>query len=294
MVDVQEYINREAPDIEARKLGLIDTAKALTEKGYTLPDYVLAGLTPEQRRAIQLQTQGIGGFEPYLKQAGDALTQSQNMLSNTTGAPTQAQLDAYMNPFQQQVIDATMTELDKRGAQQSNQLAGDAVRGGVFGGSRYGVQQAELAGQQQDARAQALAQLNLQNFGQAQAGAQNQLGREYQAGLGIASLAPQFASLGAQNQALASQDVSNLLGIGGFQQQFNQQQEDIKRQNQLQGIMLPYQQLSYYGDILQGAPSSSQVLSTSQMPPVSPLQSAIGTGIGAISGIAGLRRMGVV
>ncbi len=33
MVDVQEYINREAPDIEARKLGLIDTAKALTEKG---------------------------------------------------------------------------------------------------------------------------------------------------------------------------------------------------------------------------------------------------------------------
>ena len=58
--------------------------------------------------------------------------------------------------------------------------------------------------------------------------------------------------------------------------------------------MLPYQQLSYYGDILQGAPSSSQVLSTSQMPPVSPLQSAIGTGIGAISGIAGLRRMGVV
>ena len=42
-------IQREAPDIEARKLGLIDTAKALTEKGYTLPDYVLAGLTPEQK-----------------------------------------------------------------------------------------------------------------------------------------------------------------------------------------------------------------------------------------------------
>ena len=31
-MSVTEYINREAPDIEARKLGLIDTAKALTEK----------------------------------------------------------------------------------------------------------------------------------------------------------------------------------------------------------------------------------------------------------------------
>ena len=44
-------IQREAPDIEARKLGLIDTAKALTEKGYTLPDYLLAQLTPEQQQA---------------------------------------------------------------------------------------------------------------------------------------------------------------------------------------------------------------------------------------------------
>ena len=37
---VEEYINREAPDIEARKLGLIDSAKALTENEYVLPDYV--------------------------------------------------------------------------------------------------------------------------------------------------------------------------------------------------------------------------------------------------------------
>ena len=34
---VEEYINREAPDIEARKLGLMDTAKALAEQKLTLP-----------------------------------------------------------------------------------------------------------------------------------------------------------------------------------------------------------------------------------------------------------------
>ena len=145
-------IQREAPDIEARKLGLIDTAKALTEKGYTLPDYLLAQLTPEQQQAFGLAQSGIGGYQPYLDAARQATTQGQNLVGGITGAPTTAQLESYMNPFQQQVIDATMTELDKRGAQQSNQLAGDAVRGGVFGGSRYGVQQAELGGQQQDAR----------------------------------------------------------------------------------------------------------------------------------------------
>jgi len=301
MVDVQEYINREAPDIEARKLGLIDTAKALTEKGYTLPDYVLAGLTPEQRRAIQLQTQGIGGFEPYLKQAGDALTQSQNMLSNTTGAPTQAQLDAYMNPFQQSVIDATMSELDKQGALAQSNLATQAQQAGAFGGSRFGVQEAELGGNLQDARARALAQLNMQNFGQAQAGVQNQLERERLAALGIGALGQQqaqlgsgFASLGAQAQGMGQQDASNLLNIGGIQQQFNQQQEEIKRRNLLEPLMQPYQQLGFLSDIYQGAPTSAQVMNVGGGGVgASPLQQAIGTGVGMLSGIGGLKKLGV-
>ena len=276
---IEEYITREAPDIEARKLGLMDTAKALTEKGYTLPDYILAGLTQAQKDAIALQKSGIGAYQPFLTQGqqaaatglgttGQAITQ----LGGITGAPTQAQLDAYMNPFQQSVIDATMAELNKQGQLAESQLATEAQQAGAFGGSRFGVAQAELGENLQDARARALAQLNLQNFGQAQAGFANEMER----------------------QRLAAQDVSNLLGIGGLEQQFAQQQADIARQNQLQQIMQPYQQLGFYGDILQGAPTSQQVLSIAQAPSVSPLQQAIGTGIGAISGIAGLKKLGVV
>ena len=117
-----------------------------------------------------------------------------------------------------------------------------------------------------------------------------------QAALGgqYAQLGQGYAGLGAQKQALASQDIQNLLGIGGFQQQYEQAQLDAARQNQLQQIMQPYQQLGFYGDILQGAPTSAQVMATSNVPPVSPLQAAIGTGIGAISGIAGLKKLGVV
>lgn len=306
---LQEYINREAPDIEARKLGLIDTAKALTEKGYTLPDHVLASLTPEQQSAFTKASQGIGAYEPFITQAGADIAAGQAALQSgvtglggITGAPTQAQLDAYMNPFQQSVIDATMSELNKQGAQAQSQLSSQAQQAGAFGGSRFGVQQAELGGNLQDARAQALSQLNLQNYGQAQAGVQNQMERQRlaamgigQLGLGMGQLGGQYAGLGAQKQALAAQDVQNLLGIGGMKQQYAQQQADIARQNQLQGIMQPYQQLAFYGDVMQGAPSSSAVFNTAQQyGGPSPWQAGIGTGIGAIAGIGGLRKLGVI
>lgn len=291
---VQEYVQREAPDIEARKLGLIDTAKALTEQGYTLPDYQQAQFSLPQQLAFANALQGIGAYSPYLQQAQAATQQGQNLLAGIAQAPTAAQIESYSNPFQQQVIDATMAELNKQAAQQQNQLAGQAVQGGVFGGSRYGVQQAELAGAQQQAQAQALAGLNAQNYGQALQAAQNQLERQRLAGLGIGALGGQFAQLGSQAQAMGGQDVQNLLGIGGLQQQFGQQALDIARQNQLQKIMQPYQQLGFYGDILQGAPSSAQMINTAQTSGVSPLQAGIGTGIGALAGLGGLKKLGVI
>jgi hypothetical protein len=308
MVDVQEYINREAPDIEARKLGLMDTAKALAEQKLTLPQYQLAGFqTPEQDAFLKAQ-QGIGGYAPYINLAGQGIAQgqastlaAQNLLGGITGAPTTTQLQPYLNPFQQQVIDQTMQELDKRGATAEQNLAGQAQQAGAFGGSRFGVQGAELQRGLQDARAQALTQLNTQNYGQALQGYQNQMERQRLAGLGIGALGQQqagfggqYAGLGAQEQAMAGQDIQSLLGIGGMQRQREQQILDMQRQNALQAMYEPYQRLGFYGDILAQAPTSQQVISTATAPNVSPWQQAIGTGIGALAGIAGARRLGVV
>ena len=319
---VEEYINREAPNIEARKLGLMDTAKALAEQKLTLPQYQLAGFqTPEQEAFIKAQ-QGIGGYAPYINLAGQgiqagaagvaqgqAATQAaQNLLGGITGAPTTTQLQPYLNPFQQQVIDQTMQELDKRGATAEQNLAGQAQQAGAFGGSRFGVQGAELQRGLQDARAQALTQLNQQNYAQAMGGFQNQMERQRLAGLGIGALGQQYggfgqqmagfggqyAGLGAQEQAMAGQDIQSLLGIGGMQRQREQQILDMQRQNALQAMYEPYQRLGFYGDILAQAPTSQQVISTATAPNVSPWQQAIGTGIGALAGIAGARRLGVV
>ena len=121
------------------------------------------------------------------------------------------------------------------------------------------------------------------------------------AGLGIGALGQQqagfggqYAGLGAQEQAMAGQDIQSLLGIGGMQRQREQQLLDMQRQNALQAMYEPYQRLGFYGDILAQAPSSSQVIPTATAPNVSPWQQAIGTGVGALAGIAGARRLGVV
>ena len=315
MVTTSEYINREAPDIEARKLGLMDSAKALAEQRLTLPQYQLAGFTQAEQDAFLKAQQGIGGYAPWLNLAGQGIAQgqastlaAQNLLGGVTGAPTQAQLDPYLNPFQQQVIDQTMQELDRRGATAQQDLAGQAQQAGAFGGSRFGVQGAELGRGLQDARAQALTQLNQQNYGQAMQGFQNQMERERLAGLGIGALGQQYggfgqqmagfggqyAGLGAQEQAMAGQDIQSLLGIGDMQRQQEQQLLDMQRQNALQAMYEPYQRLGFYGDILAQAPSSQQVIPTATAPNVSPWQQAIGTGVGALAGIAGARRMGVI
>ena len=58
---------REAPYIEAYKMGLMEQAQKLGTTPYLLPEFRVAGLTPEQQKASTLTTQGIGAYQPYLQ-----------------------------------------------------------------------------------------------------------------------------------------------------------------------------------------------------------------------------------
>ena len=82
--------------------------------------------------------------------------------------------------------------------------------------------------------------------------------------------------------------------MGEAQRGLGQQAADVDYQSQLQQVYEPYQRLGFYGDVLAGAPTSQQTLVPAVSPGVSPLQQAIGVGIGSLAGIAGLRKSGVV
>ena len=101
---------------------------------------------------------GIAGYEPYLKQA------------EAYSGPQAYQ--QFMSPYQQQVIDTTLTEFDKQRQQALAQQQAQAVAGGAFGGAREGVQKAEYGAQTLQDRAALQAQLLQQGFGQAQQAAQ--------------------------------------------------------------------------------------------------------------------------
>ena len=75
------------------------------------------------------QGQGIGAFSPYITQAG------------AYSGPTAYQ--SFMSPYQQDVIDATLSEYDTQAAAGLQNIADMATRTGNLGGGREDVMRAQ-------------------------------------------------------------------------------------------------------------------------------------------------------
>ena len=95
----QTQYSREAPDIEARRVQLMDTAADLASKGksptagdITIPTQGVAPLTPMQQQAFTDVAGGIGTYQPFLDQA------KQNILGSTAAYDPSTAYQQYMNP----------------------------------------------------------------------------------------------------------------------------------------------------------------------------------------------------
>ena len=179
-----------------------------------------------------------------------------------------------------------------------NQLAGKAVQAGAFGGSRFGLQQSEMARNAQDLRSRRIFEDLSRNYQQAQAAAQAANQQRLQQGSAFGQLGQMtsgiggaMAGLGAQTQGLGQQDVSQLMGIGGMQQQLAQTGLNTAYQNQLAQQNAPFQQLSSAAGILQQL--SPQVMgqqTTAPLPQTNPFAQAAGllaTGAGGLGALIG-------
>lgn len=149
----------------------------------------------------------VAGFNPQQEEAFKNI----NQLAN--GKFNQKDIDRYMSPYQQDVIDATQKQLALGDAQQSNALKGNTISQGALGGDRDAVVQAQLAGQQDTANNSTIA--NLENQGYAQALQAYQTANQQQLGAAEAQL-----------------------GAGTMQQQNAQQILDV-----------PYQQYDFLGNL---------------------------------------------
>lgn len=309
MAEVTEQIVREAPEIEAYKIGLLQSAKAVQMP--KLPAYQIAGMTPTQESAIAAGQQGIGAYKPYMDMAtgatGNALGQmygATNVASGAMGGYDPNSAQSFMNPYQQQVIDQAMQNINRQGDIARQNMQGQAVRAGAFGGSREGIQRAELERGLSETRNNSIIQALQQGYGAAQQQAQQafeqQQARQMQGaqltgelGKGIASIGTQYGNLGAQQQALGQQDVNFGFTLGSQQQKQQQAELDALRASNMQTAMQPYQHLGFLSDIYKGAPSSQMSVATQTQPAPSPFQQIAGLATGVLSTAGAMKTAGV-
>ena len=271
---------------------------AQAQQPLTVPQQQVIGFSPTQQSAMNLAFQGIGSYQPFLDAAQAAQTAGLGTIGagaqTVAGAqfvPTEATLDRFRDPYQKFVTDEAIKEIDRQAAMAQNQLAGQAVKAGAFGGSRFGIQQSELARNAADLKSRRVFEDLSRNFQQAQAAARAanqqriQAGQVFgQLGRGASGIGGAMAGLGAQTQQLAGQDVQQLMGIGGLQQQLAQTALNVDYQNRLNLANAPFQQLSTAAGILQQlSPQTVGQQTIAPLPQTNPFAQAagiIGTGVG--------------
>ena len=198
-------IVREAPEVEAYKLGLLQEGQRLYQQPLNLPAVEAAALSGTEQQGIDFGKQGVGAFEPYIQAGAQGVTQGMDLTQRgalaagavDTTAQYQAAQDmmgravpvlgqgiggilgsaqgydpnqaaSYMNPYQQQVTQNALGEMRRQADIAQQGASARAVGAGAFGGTREGVQRAETERGVQDLMQQRIMQDYAQNYLQAQ------------------------------------------------------------------------------------------------------------------------------
>ena len=241
----------------------------------------VAAQDPLQTAAYQQATDpttGLGAYQPFLTKAGTAADAATGLTG--TGAGTGVgSISTYMSPYQSDVIQKTLDEFDIQAGKGRTALGTAAIGVGGYGGGRHGVAEAEYQAASDRQRALLQQQMLQQGFQQAQSARQQDLANQ----MGIAGLQ---SKMGGGMQQLASQQISGLGTLGAGQQAQSQAVLDAQRQAAQTAAYEPYQRLGTYGagvaSLISGYPSGQQSMTAS----ASPLQTALGTGLG-LAGIYG-------
>lgn len=155
--------------------------------------------------AGNLGVQQFAGFNPLYQQGEEQLTNLGLKPFDATA------IQEFMNPYEAQVIQGTLGDIEQSRMMAANQVANQASAAKAFGGSRYGVQQSltDAAALQQAAKTSA--QMRQAGYGQA-------------AGL----------AMNARN--LGMQGAQAVMGLGSARQQLEQARLDAARNIGLQKL----------------------------------------------------------
>jgi hypothetical protein len=169
------------------------------------------------------------------------------------GSFSGADLSGYMNPYLDEVLGATMSDINRQRDLAVGQTGDAAMRAGAFGGSRHGVAQAETERAYGDIAARTAAGLRGDAFNQA-------------------------ANLFGQDQQRMMQGAFGAAQIGGIERGQEQLGLDRQYQDFLRQYQDPFMRAQVQQGLLAAMPSGSTQTTTMRDSPLNMLGSAVQTG----------------
>ena len=269
---------------------------------------MVAGQDQAQTDAYNLATtqgQGIGAYAPYLSQAGAYQTgtgsfagQPTNMMGSQDYLQQQGTLSGpnayqqFMSPYQQDVIDATMSEYDTQAAKGITGIGMNAAMSGNLGGGREGVMRSEYQNKSDMNRALLQSGMLQSGFNQANTNANQAFNQQGQLFQGSQNLGADQQRMAQLVPGLYGSDVSTLQQAGTGQQLQAQNVLDQQREANRMAAYEPYERLGYMGAGMGNVMGGAMGQYNSQVTPnQSPLQQAMGIaslGLGAYKGYKNL------
>lgn len=237
-----------------------------------------APVNAQENLGISGVNANAGYAQPYYNSAiQQAQTSSQPL--------TAANIQQYMSPYTQNVVDATQAQFNNQNQQAVQQVKGNAIAQGALGGNREAIAEGNTLSQLQNSQAPVIAGLYNQGYGQAVNTAQQQQALGLQGANAIGSLAG-----AGQNAGLAG--ATTQIGAGQLQQNTQNAQDQALLQQYMMAQAYPYQQAQWLAGMDTAVGSQMGGTSTGQTtaPAPSPLSSIFG---GITSGVGLLGSLGV-
>lgn len=232
---------------------------------------MVAGLSGTQQAGIQGVTNAQGAAQPYFDQAANYARTGAEPISS-------GDINRYMSPYTQNVIDATRANFQQDNAIGQQQVIGNAAAKGALGGDRVGVAQAELRRQQKLAQDPVIAGMYGQSYDKALGAAQQDRAAQAQGAYTFGALAPSV-----QNARISGAQAQ--IGAGGLEQGTQQAQLTADYNKYLQQLAFPYQQAGFLASAGLPAVNAMGGTATGQTttPGPNPLGQVAGLGLTAAS-----------
>jgi len=260
--------------------GLDASGQRAAGAGITGVNPFVAGMDPMQTQAMNLATQGVGSYSPYLQAAQGNVTAGAQNFTNQAGLTGPNAYQNFMSPYQQQVIDTSLADFDSGRIANRQAINDQAVASGNFGGGREGAMLGQYDADSTFGRSALMAQLQSQGFNQANTNAQQAFQNQQQMGQNQFGLANQQFGLSNFNRTGMGQDISALGSLGGLNQQQSQANLTANQNAAKTAAYEPYGRLNQYGQGLTGLAGGVASAYADPAPAQSPLSQAMSTALG--------------